>query len=144
MNGKQHKVSALSGAVILNNVINLCPNTPIKAVNIALHTAGPLHDPLHAKPGITSDVITNKVIFYAVAILAASIPDRIEIKRDYNHHRGFTHSLVFLATVTLSLFAIEWQCVANSHTGGVGQFGPICLGICSSILWHIIADMLTI
>lgn len=55
MNGKAHKVFALGGAVILNNVVNLCPSTSVKVVNLALHAAGPLYDPLHLTPDRIGD-----------------------------------------------------------------------------------------
>jgi len=147
MNKSSHVGFSLGGSFVLNSFISHV-HSNASNVDVSLHSAGPVYTSAqiaHGLPDINLEIVACKIIFIAIAVLAASFPDRIE-SRDSGFiggHRAFSHSLILLFILGFVLFSLDillggWLGVTAEHI-----LGAACLGLCSAILWHIVADMLT-
>ncbi len=154
VNKNAHIGFSLGGSIALNSLINhwySSASSGASTVDIAFHVAGPVYNSqqiLLGLPGITLEIFVCKLLYFSVAGLAASFPDRIE-KRDnrglgiIGGHRAFSHSLLFLATLSIILLTLDLM--IGSWTGALTErlAGAIFFGLWSAIFWHVIADMCT-
>jgi membrane-bound metal-dependent hydrolase YbcI (DUF457 family) len=154
VNKNAHIGFSLGGSIALNSLINhwySSASSGASTVDIAFRVAGPVYSSSqisHGLPGITLEIIACKLLYFFVAGLAASLPDRIE-KRDKNGiplvegHRAFSHSLLLLAALSIVFFTLDL--IIGSWMKASAEYiaGSIFFGLWSAIFWHVMADMCT-
>lgn len=151
MDKNAHKGFSLAGSAVLNSLIyDVYPHVVSSSpVDIALYSVGQPYNFAaftHGFPaGLGLETISCKIVFFSVAVLAASFPDRIE-KRDkgiIGGHRGLSHSLLFLFLLLSCSIFIDG--VLETFLPSILQHlvGAASFGLFSAILWHIVADMWT-
>lgn len=158
MEKNAHKGFSFAGSVVLSSAIyhfapHIASSQPVNTVLSSVGKPYTYTEVLAGFPGMNPELLAGKIIFFAIVVIFASFPDRIEKRASgvIEGHRGFSHSLLFLFFLFTGYLFVDWIVGAWLH--GYYHFylpelfqhaiGAAFLGLFSTTLWHVVADMCT-